>query len=279
MWKIVEPGLRHLEKERIHCMTEISRIGIIGPGRMGRGIALLMVLAGYPVELVHYDRDKLDVAYGQIYQQMQGIKRRLGKNPKSIDQTMELLRRQTSISNVLERNHLVIETIQENLQNKTKLFKTIMERNPSGPAILASNTSSFKIRELLEAGDSQWKHRFIGLHFLNPVLESKLVEIVPLETTHPIVVSKVQNLVTRLGKDHIICQDQPGFVVNRLLVPFLGEAINMVEKGLCSAKDIEKACRLGLRHPIGPLKLVELIGRDTFEAVSKRLQNENKNSQ
>merc|ERR550519_1088956 len=164
----------------------------------------------------------------------------------------------------LETSDLVVEAIIEDLEIKKSLFAKIDAVAPPN-TILASNTSSLSIGDIASATNR--KDKFVGLHFFNPVPVMKLLEVVQTDLTDPEVVSSVTSWGQDLGKTTVPCKDTPGFIVNRLLVPFLFEAVRLVERGDATTKDVDVAMKLGAGHPMGPFELFDYIGHDTMDLI------------
>ena len=165
----------------------------------------------------------------------------------------------------------MIEAATEDQTLKQQIFRELDENTPEG-AILASNTSSISVTKL--AGATKRPDKVVGMHFMNPVPKMSLVEIVRALQTSDATHETTRALAERLGKTCITTNDMPGFVVNRMLIPFINEACFVLQEGLCSAEDIDEAAKLGLSHPMGPLRLADLIGLDTCLAISEVLQRE-----
>lgn len=233
-------------------------IGVIGAGQMGSGIAAVCTLHGYTVTLV----DPLEVA-------LEKAKEAIFKNLSKLSVPLENLSLHTDL-NSLTAADLVIEAIPENFELKHELYAKISTTVRSN-TIIATNTSSFPISEL--AKDISNPKRFIGLHFMNPVLKMDLVEIIPGQLTNEHTLTRAKTFVTSLQKIAVISNDQPGFIVNRLLIPMINQAFIALESGLASKEDIDAAMEKGASFPMGPLKLADFIGLDTCLAIMKTLHN------
>ena len=245
-------------------------IGLVGAGTMGSGIAQAGALSGYDVTM--QDISDLQVATG-----IKGITKsleRLAAREKisSDDQSSALARIQgTTILEDLSECDVVIEAATENIDLKIAVFGQLDELCKSD-AILASNTSSLSITRLAAA--TRRPDRVIGLHFFNPVPIMKLVEIVRALQTSDETFTEMDTLTRQLGKEPVSVQDSPGFVVNRMLVPMINEAIFVLHEGLASAEEIDTAMKLGANHPIGPLALADMIGVDVCLFVMEILHND-----
>ena len=245
-------------------------IGLVGAGTMGSGIAQAAALSGYDVTMQ-------DISDQQVATGIKGITKsleRLAAREKisSDDQSSALARIQgTTILEDLSECDVVIEAATENIDLKIAVFGQLDELCKSD-AILASNTSSLSITRLAAA--TRRPDRVIGLHFFNPVPIMKLVEIVRALQTSDETFTEMDTLTRQLGKEPVSVQDSPGFVVNRMLVPMINEAIFVLHEGLASAEEIDTAMKLGANHPIGPLALADMIGVDVCLFVMEILHND-----
>jgi len=241
----------------------IGTVGIIGAGTMGNGIAQACAAAGLSAIMLDIDQAAVDRGIKAVT----GSLDRLVKKEKigADDKTAILARiRGTTAQADLAGADLVIEAATENLDLKLKLIKQIDALLPPA-AILASNTSSISITRLAAATGRP--DRFLGMHFFNPVPMMALVEIIRGLQTSDATHAAVEDLAKRLGKTPITVKNNPGFVVNRLLIPMINEAAFVLAEGLASAQEIDDGMKLGCNHPIGPLALADLIGLDTCLAV------------
>ena len=247
-----------------------TTIGLVGAGTMGSGIAQAGALSGYDVTMQ-------DISDQQVATGIKGITKsleRLAAREKisSDDQSSALARIQgTTILEDLSECDVVIEAATENIDLKIAVFGQLDELCKSD-AILASNTSSLSITRLAAA--TRRPDRVIGLHFFNPVPIMKLVEIVRALQTSDETFTEMDTLTRQLGKEPVSVQDSPGFVVNRMLVPMINEAIFVLHEGLASAEEIDTAMKLGANHPIGPLALADMIGIDVCLFVMQILHND-----
>ncbi|CAN7307604.1 3-hydroxybutyryl-CoA dehydrogenase [Pseudomonas sp. LjRoot71] len=245
-----------------------ERIGVIGGGIMGSGIAQVCALAGLSVALVDISEAALAKAMATI---ASGLGRQVEKGMLSEQQRAEaLVRIGTSTDYTsLASASLVIEAATENLELKLRILKQISEQ-VAAEAIIASNTSSLSISQL--AAIVSHPERFIGLHFFNPVPLMSLVEVVRGLATAEACHARTLAFAERIGKTAISAGNRPGFVVNRILVPMLNEAIFTLQEGLASAEDIDTCMKLGCGQPMGPLALADLIGLDTLLAILESFQ-------
>jgi 3-hydroxybutyryl-CoA dehydrogenase len=250
-------------------MTEIRKIGVIGAGTMGSGIAQVCAMAGYPVVMQDLSEPALDRACTS----MQGSLARLVKKATLTEAQAAEATSRIATATALDRLadcDIVIEAIVERLDVKTGVLRQLDGICREG-AIFASNTSSISLTELAAA--SAHPGRVIGMHFFNPVPVMQLVEIIrALQTTDP-VAEAVTDLTRTIGKTPRVSKDSYGFIVNRLLAPQINEAINCVYEGLATPEDIDSMMKLGANHPMGPLALGDLIGLDVVLNIMETLYN------
>jgi 3-hydroxybutyryl-CoA dehydrogenase len=238
---------------------DIQKVGVLGCGLMGSGIAQVTASAGYSTTV-------REVAEEFLKKGMAGIEKSLGKfvekGTLTAQQRTETLGRLKATTNFddLADCDIVIEAITENLQTKRETFAALDKVAKPG-AIFASNTSSLVITEMMTS--TKRVDRFIGMHFFNPVPLMKLVEVVSTITTSPDVMDQAMKFATSLGKVPIRTSDRSGFIVNRLLVPYLLDAIRALEEGVGSVEDIDKGMKLGCGHPMGPFTLLDFVGLET----------------
>jgi 3-hydroxybutyryl-CoA dehydrogenase len=237
----------------------IQKVGVLGCGLMGSGIAQVTASAGYSTTV-------REVAEDFLKKGMAGIEKSLGKfvekGTLTAQQRTETLGRLKATTNFddLADCDIVIEAITENLQTKRETFAALDKVVKPG-AIFASNTSSLVITEMMTA--TKRVDRFIGMHFFNPVPLMKLVEVVSTITTSAEVMDRAMKFATSLGKVPIRTSDRSGFIVNRLLVPYLLDAIRALEEGVGSVEDIDKGMKLGCGYPMGPFTLLDFVGLET----------------
>jgi 3-hydroxybutyryl-CoA dehydrogenase len=237
----------------------IERVAVLGCGLMGSGIAEVCARAGLETTVREVDEELLEAGLGRI---RKSLGRAVAKGKLDEAQMDEILGRITGTIRIadLAEADLVVEAIVENLEVKTATFAEL-DQTVQPSAIFASNTSSLTITELAAA--TERTDRFIGLHFFNPVPVMKLVEIVRVMSTSEEAVAAAQEFVRAIGKQPVLARDNSGFIVNRLLVPYLLDAIRAVEEGVGSIEDIDQAMQLGCGHPMGPLTLLDFVGLDT----------------
>ncbi|GLV34458.1 Mitochondrial trifunctional protein alpha subunit [Carabus blaptoides fortunei] len=247
----------------------IKHVTVIGGGLMGSGIAQVAAQTGHQVTLVEVNEELLKKAQASISNNLGRIAKKLFKEKpadgeKFISDAMARLNGTTSATEAVRNTDLVVEAIIENIDLKHKLFKALDEVAPA-KTIFASNTSSLSIGEI--AAVTKRKDRFGGLHFFNPVPMMKLLEVIRIPETSDTTYKAMMEWGAAMGKVCITCKDTPGFVVNRLLVPYLAEAIRMYERGDASARDIDTAMKLGAGYPMGPLELSDYVGLDTSQHI------------
>ncbi|CAI8700801.1 MULTISPECIES: 3-hydroxybutyryl-CoA dehydrogenase [Pseudomonas] len=241
----------------------IENIAVIGAGTMGNGIAQVCALAGYQVTLIDVTDAALERGVATL---RKNLERQVSKQTLTAeDAEAALVRIRTSTDyGQLQQAGLVIEAATENLELKLRILKQIAA-SVSDQCVIATNTSSLSITQLGAAVGLP--ERFIGVHFFNPVPMMALVEIIRGLQTSDATYAKALALTEKVGKTPISAGNRPGFVVNRILVPMINEAIFVLQEGLASAEDIDTGMRLGCNQPIGPLALADLIGLDTLLAI------------
>jgi 3-hydroxybutyryl-CoA dehydrogenase len=260
--------------ERIGVVTEIERVGVVGAGLMGAGIAEVSARAGLDVIVSEVDDAAAEAGRSRVSKSLNRAVDSGKITEADRDKALERLRFTTTLADHADRQ-LVIEAIAENADLKTKVFAELdgVVRDPD--AILASNTSSIPIAKLAAATNRPGQ--VVGVHFFNPVPVLKLVELVPSLVTTEDTIKRASAFATgQLGKETIRAQDRSGFVVNALLVPYLLSAIRMVEGGFATAEDIDNGMVLGCAHPMGPLRLSDLVGLDTLKAIADSMYDEYK---
>jgi len=249
-------------------VLDVQRVAVIGAGVMGTGIAQVAARAGYRVEL-------FDVVPGAAQKSLERIADSLGraveKGRCTVAEREEALRKLSAAAEMPAQADLIIEAAPENLELKKELFAKL-SKAARADAILASNTSSLPITAIASA--AAHPERVIGLHFFNPVPAMKLLEIVQGERTHPLVVTAARAVGARMGKEVVVVRDAPGFATSRLGIALAMEAIRMLEEGVATAEEIDRAIELGYGHPMGPLKLTDQVGLDVRLAIAEHLLSE-----
>ena len=232
---------------------------------MGSGITQVAAQTGHRVTLVDLDQNTLDQSTARISKSLARVaKKKFGDDAEGaksfVENTMGAISTATDACSVVKDTDLVIEAIVENMSVKHRLFKELDSVAPQD-VIFTSNTSSLSISEIAEV--TSRKDKFGGLHFFNPVPVMKLLEVVKTDNISAETLSTLMSFGKKLGKVTIQCTDTPGFIVNRLLVPNMAEAVKMLERGVASAEDIDTAMKLGAGHPMGALQLADYVGLDT----------------
>jgi 3-hydroxybutyryl-CoA dehydrogenase len=253
------------------AVLDVQRISVIGAGTMGSGIAQVAARAGYETRL-------FDVAEGAAQKALARIAESLGRavekgrcTAEEREQALARLSVERDLAAAASFADLVVEAAPEDLDLKRELFAKL-SKAARPDAILATNTSSLPITAIAAAAAKP--ERVIGLHFFNPVPAMKLLEIVHGERTHPLVVTAARAVGARLGKEVVVVRDAPGFATSRLGIALAMEAIRMVEEGVASAEEIDRAIELGYGHPMGPLKLTDQVGLDVRLAIAEHLTSE-----
>jgi 3-hydroxybutyryl-CoA dehydrogenase len=252
-------------------MKNIDRVGVIGAGTMGHGIAQVSAMAGCDVVLMDNTADLATRGLQRIKDNLEeGIQR--GKvSEAQRDQVLGKIRVSGNASTALSNVDLVVEAIPERIDLKITMLQWVEEYIPEN-AIVASNTSSLSITAMQKA--LRRPVRMVGMHFFNPVHINKLVEVVRGNLTADDVVQTAVSFAQRMDKEAIVVQDSPGFATSRLGVLLGLEAMRMLEEGVATAEDIDKALELGYRHPVGPLKLSDLVGLDVRLDIARYLYEE-----
>ena len=245
----------------------IEVIGIIGAGQMGNGIAHVSSVAGYSVQLLDMDQERLDAALATIEKNMARQVRRTLLSDE--DKAAALGRIQTSLDYASFGDcDIVIEAAAEDESVKREIFKTLVP-HLSEKTLIASNTSSISITRLATITDRP--ERFIGMHFMNPVPMMKLVELIRGLATSDETFEEVRALARALGKTVSVAEDFPAFIVNRILMPMINEAVYTLYEGVGNVAAIDRAMKLGANHPMGPLELADFIGLDTCLSIMQVL--------
>lgn len=245
----------------------IQKVGVVGCGLMGHGIVQVAAQGGFQVVALEAEQKFLDSGLARVDKSLAKLAERSVKDGKATAEQAQAKSAETRarISGATERKaladcDLVVEAIVENLDVKKQLFGEL-GKLCKPETIFASNTSSFPVTEMAAA--SGRPTRFVGLHFFNPVQLMKLVEVVRTDKTADDVFAQARAFGEACGKTPVACKDTPGFVVNRLLVPYMAEAMKMLERGDASAQDIDTAMKLGCGFPMGPIELTDYVGLDT----------------
>ena len=245
------------------------KIGIIGSGTMGNGIAHSFASNGYNVLLHDIDEVLLSKGLDTIKSNLDRMLKKQKITELDISNTIANISTTTSLDEMSDRD-LIVEAATENLDIKLKIFSKL-DSLTSDTCILASNTSSISINAL--ADSTGRASNVIGMHFMNPVPIMKLVEVIKTERTSDETLNKVIDIARNLGKEPIECLDSPGFVSNRILIPMINEAIYTLMEGVATKESIDSIMKLGMSHPMGPLTLADLIGLDVCLSIMNVLKN------
>ncbi len=249
---------------------EIRKVGVVGCGLMGSGIAQVSAMAGFPTVVREVSEDLLKKGQGIIEKSLAKFVEKGTLTAEQKAETSARLKPTVDMGD-FEDCDLVVEAIIENLERKRELFSTL-DGIVKPEAIFASNTSSLSVTEMMTA--TKRAPQFLGLHFFNPVPLMKLVEVVKTVVTDPAALEAGLNFVKATGKTPILTSDRGGFIVNRLLVPYLLDSIRALEEGVGSIVDIDNGMKLGCGHPMGPLTLNDFVGIDTTYYISEIMFNE-----
>ena len=250
----------------------IKTVGVLGAGQMGLGIAQASARAGYDTIMAKATPGSLDAQRGKVEKQLQKDVEKGKLTAADHGALLERLRWTNHLHDLAEVD-LVIESIVEDLPRKREVFRTLDEV-VKPDAIFTSNTSTLCIAEIALAVDRPRQARFLGLHFFNPVHAMKLVEVAPTVRTAPELVGVMVEFARSLGKAPVVVADSTGFIVNRLLVPFLVDAIVSLERGIAGIAEIDAAMQNGANHPMGPLALADFIGLDIVFHMATNLHEE-----
>ncbi len=253
---------------------EIRKVGVVGCGLMGSGIAQVAAMAGFPTVVREVSQELLSKGLASIEKSLTKLveKGKLSREQKS--QVLGRLKPTLELDNFADCD-LVIEAIIENLDRKKEIFQQL-DRIVKPEAVFASNTSSLSITEMMVV--TKRGPRFLGLHFFNPVPLMDLVEVIKTVVTDPEIVQMGLDFARRVGKTAILTSDRAGFIVNRLLVPYLVDAVRALEEGFGTIEDIDQAMKLGCNHPMGPLTLLDFVGIDTTYYIAEILFDEYRES-
>ena len=249
---------------------EIKKVGVVGCGTMGGGIAQISAQSGYDVVVSEINDELLKKGLASINSALSKSVQKEKITRQDMDTTLARIKGTTSMSDFSDRD-LVIEAAIENVDLKKKILAELDKICPPS-AILGTNTSCLSIIDIAMA--TTRPDKVLGVHFFNPVPVMKLLEIVKTIATGDETLEITRNFGTSVGKTIVIAQDAPGFIVNRLLIPFLLNAIRMLESGAASKEDIDNGINLGLNHPMGPLTLADLIGLDTVIFIANGIHEE-----
>ncbi|XP_071510230.1 hydroxyacyl-coenzyme A dehydrogenase, mitochondrial-like [Diadema antillarum] len=250
-------------------MAAIKHVTVIGGGQMGAGIAQVAAQTGHSVTVVDTTAEILDKSKAYIQKSLARVaKKKYADDPDGgtefVNSTLGQIKMETNAEEAVTNTDLVIEAIIENIGIKKDLFARLDRAAPAS-TIFASNTSSLSITAIASATSRQEK--FGGLHFFNPVPMMKLVEVVRINQTSDETYESLMEFSKAMGKVPITCKDTPGFVVNRLLVPYMCEAVRMLERGDATPRDIDTGMKLGAGYPMGPFELTDYVGIDVIKFI------------
>ncbi len=251
-------------------MSEIRKVGVVGCGLMGRGIAQVCAAAGYETVVREVNEELLDRGLGAIRKGLDRLVEKGKLDAGSRDGTLGRLSGTVDLADLADSD-IVIEAIVENIEAKNDLFGVLDGQCPAH-TIFASNTSSLTVTEMAAA--TQRSDRFVGLHFFNPVPVMQLVEVVRTGATSRETFDRAFGFAKSLGKVPVACTDNSGFIVNRLLVPYMLDAIRAYEEGIGSIEDIDVAMKLGTGYPMGPFTLGDFVGLDTLYFIAEIMFDE-----
>ena len=252
-------------------MDPVTRLGVVGCGLMGSGIAEVAARHGLDVRVAEATPDAVEAGRGRITASLDRGVRRGKVTEEQRDQALARLSFTHDLGDLADRQ-FVVEAVAENRDIKTDVIRALDKVVEDSAAILATNTSSIPIVDLAVA--TERPGQVIGMHFFNPVPVQQLIELIPALTTSPDTVQRTRAFAERLGKQAIQAPDRAGFVVNALLIPYLLSAVRMVESGGARPEDIDNGMELGCAHPMGPLRLLDLIGLDTAQAIAESMHEE-----
>ena len=247
----------------------IQRVGVIGAGTMGNGIAQTFAVAGFPVVMRDLNQLALDRGLKAIKNSLDRLVAKEKLSAQDREQALGRIRATTDLNDVADCD-LIVEAVLENLELKATVIYDL-DRICRPDAIFATNTSSISITRIAAASSSP--QRIIGMHFFNPVPIMQLVEVVRALQTSDKVCAAIVKVVEAIGKKARVSKDSYGFVVNRVLIPMINEAINCVYEGLATPEDVDAMMKLGANHPMGPLSLADLIGLDIVLDIMETLYN------
>ncbi|OXA62940.1 Hydroxyacyl-coenzyme A dehydrogenase, mitochondrial [Folsomia candida] len=248
----------------------LERVTVIGGGHMGSGIAQISAAAGNFVTVADVNENALSKSRQRMEQRLVRFSKKLLKDDaekihKQVETVLSKIQFTTDIKNAVKQCDLVVEAIPEDIELKHKLFETI-DKVAHEATIFVTNTSSIPVHELAQALSSKRKEQFAGTHFFEPVTV-KLLEVVRIPETREEVFHKVMEWGRFIGKVPVVCKDSPGFIVNRLNIPYLINAVSMFERGDASYQDIDVAMKLGAGYPYGPFELADYVGLDVIYMI------------
>ncbi|MFF7281151.1 3-hydroxybutyryl-CoA dehydrogenase [Streptomyces griseorubiginosus] len=254
-------------------MDPVTRLGVVGCGLMGSGIAEVAARHGIDVRVAESTPDAADAGRRRVTASLDRGVRHGKLSAEQRDQALARLSFTVDLGDMADRQ-FVVEAVAENRDVKTEVLRVLDKAVEDPAAVLATNTSSIPVVDLAVA--TERPERVVGLHFFNPVPVQRLVEVIPALVTGADTLRRARDFAGQLGKEAVQAPDRSGFVVNALLVPYLLSAVRMVESGAARPDDIDRGMELGCAHPMGPLRLLDLIGLDTAQAVAESMYEEYK---
>jgi 3-hydroxybutyryl-CoA dehydrogenase len=249
----------------------IGRVFVAGAGLMGHGIAQVHAALGLAVVLYEPDLERAEAGRDRVAANLERAVTKGRLTPAERDAIVARIEPTSNVVHVADAD-LVIEAVFEDIKVKTTLWRELDVIAPE-PAVFASNTSSIAIHRLADAVSRERRERFAGLHFFSPVPVMPLIELIRGRDTSDETMTTFRDLAAALGKQVIVSADRPGFIVNRILMPFLAEAMRAFEEGVGTADDIDAGARIGLNHPMGPLELADFIGLDVCLGIMRVLDD------
>lgn len=254
-------------------MDPVTRLGVVGCGLMGSGIAEVAARHGIDVRVAESTPDAAEAGRRRVTASLDRGVRHGKLTAEQRDQALARLSFTVDLGDMADRQ-FVVEAVAENRDVKTEVLRVLDKAVEDPTAVLATNTSSIPVVDLAVA--TERPERVVGLHFFNPVPVQRLVEVIPALVTGADTLRRARDFAGQLGKEAVQAPDRSGFVVNALLVPYLLSAVRMVESGAARPDDIDRGMELGCAHPMGPLRLLDLIGLDTAQAVAESMYEEYK---
>ena len=246
------------------------KVFLAGCGTMGAGIAQTFAVSGYEVVMFDRTMELVDRGYAKIEKQLRKQEERGRMTAEEVDAALRRLSRSVDLNDASDAT-LVLEAIFEDMIAKRELLKAL-DAICAPDCLFGSNTSSLSITEM--ASGLQHEEQFLGIHFFNPAPVMKLVEIIRGDATSEETLEVALDLVRSIGKEPVICRESPGFIVNRILIPMINEAVELLDCGVASREDIDQAMKLGANHPMGPLELADFVGVDIVLAIMEVLYSE-----
>lgn len=246
------------------------KVFLAGCGTMGAGIAQTFAVSGHEVVMFDRTMEFVDRGYAMIEKQLRRQEERGRMTAEEVNAALSRLSRSVDLNDASDAS-LVLEAIFEDMSAKRELFEAL-DAICAPDCLFGSNTSSLSITEM--ASGLQHEEQFLGIHFFNPAPVMKLVEIIRGDATSEETMGVALDLVRSIGKEPVICRESPGFIVNRILIPMINEAVELLDRGVASREDIDQAMKLGANHPMGPLELADFVGIDIVLAIMDVLYSE-----